>query len=213
MMMQLFYAAGASSMAPHILLRELKLDFELRHVNLDQKTWSKGDYNDVNPKSYVPVLELNDGTRLTECAVILEYLASHEHRLIADYDSKQYWQQRQWLNYLATELHKNFISPFRTGNWLPNTAESKALVWQRVLPRLQFVETTFEDGRQWLMGNDFSLVDPYLFVMTNWLHRLNYSFETLPRLKAFDSRMRERASVIDTFKVEGKPHALTDSTN
>lgn len=145
--------------------------------------------------------------------MILEYLGAQAGQLIAPYGSDEYWQQRQWLNFIATELHKNFISPFRKGNWLPNTAESKALVWQRVLPRLRYVEHAFGDGRAWLTGDKFSIADPYLFVMTNWIRRLDYRFEDLPLLEQFDRCMRKRDTVVETFRVEGKPHALLDVDN
>ncbi|KRK87946.1 hypothetical protein FC99_GL000751 [Levilactobacillus koreensis JCM 16448] len=73
MKLTLFYAAGASPMAPHILLEELGLPYHLEKVNLDNKTWGQGDYNHLNPKSYVPALKVDDQPLLTECAVILEF--------------------------------------------------------------------------------------------------------------------------------------------
>lgn len=125
-MLKLFYASGSSAMAPHILLTDMGLKFELEKVNLDQKHWHGGDYHAVTPKSYVPALAIAPQQYLTECAVILEYIALQgDQREVSDYGSLAYWQERMWLNYLATELHKNFISPFRSGNWLPNTVESK----------------------------------------------------------------------------------------
>ncbi|TLF37749.1 glutathione S-transferase [Lacticaseibacillus zeae] len=208
-MLRLFYASGTSAMAPHILLTDAGLDFEAEKVNLDRKTWRGGDYNQINPKSYVPTLQVSPSTYLTECAVILEYIA---RKAKGDYrsseDSLAYWQERMWLNYIATELHKNFISPFRRGNWLPNTADSKKLVWQRVAPRLQYVEERFKGP--WLMGKRFSMADPYLFVMTNWMRRLEFSFGNLPKLQMFDERMRERTSVQEVLRVEGRPHSVTD---
>ncbi len=208
-MLKLFYASGSSAMAPHILLTDIGLNFELEKVNLDQKRWHGGDYHTITPKSYVPALEIAPQQYLTECAVILAYIALQGgQRKASDYASKIYWQEQMWLNYLATELHKNFISPFRPGNWLPNTAASKALVWQRVQPRLAYVEERLQGS--WLMGDKFSLVDPYLFVMTNWMRRLAFPFDQLPRLAAFDARMRQRPSVQEVLRVEGQPHSVTD---
>lgn len=150
----------------------------------------------------MPALAIAPQQYLTECAVILEYIALQgDQREVSDYGSLAYWQERMWLNYLATELHKNFISPFRSGNWLPNTVESKKLVWQRVQPRLAYVEERLQGP--WLMGNQFSLVDPYLFVMTNWMRRLAFPFDQLPRLAAFDARIRQRPSVQEVLRVEG----------
>ena len=208
-MMKLFYASGTSAMAPHILLTDAGLDFSLARVNLDRKTWRGGDYNQINPKSYVPTLQIGANHFLTECAVILEYIAIKSGK---DYrspeDTTAYWQERLWLNYIATELHKNFISPFRHGNWLPNTPASKQLVWQRVRPRLQYVESRIHGP--WLMGQRFAMADPYLFVMTNWMRRLDFSFDGLPHLQEFDKQMRQRLSVQAVLRVEGKPHSVTD---
>ncbi|MDE3282209.1 glutathione S-transferase family protein [Lacticaseibacillus parahuelsenbergensis] len=208
-MLRLFYASGTSAMAPHILLTDAGLDFETEKVNLDRKTWRGGDYNQINPKSYVPTLQISPTKYLTECAVILEFIAL---KAKSDYRSSEesmaYWQERMWLNYIATELHKNFISPFRRGNWLPNTADSKKLVWQRVVPRLQYVEERLQGP--WLMGKRFSMADPYLFVMTNWMRRLGFSFDGLQKLQAFDESMRERPSVKEVLRVEGRPHSVTD---
>ncbi|ERL65850.1 glutathione S-transferase family protein [Schleiferilactobacillus shenzhenensis] len=209
-MLKLFYASQTSAMAPHILLQDCGLDFQLARVNLDQKTWANGDYNDINPKSYVPTLQVADDRYFSECAVILEYISTLvDNRYTYAYGTNNYWQERTWLNYIATELHKNFISPFRHGNWLPNTADSKQLVWQRVAPRLRYVEQHWQGP--WLMGDTFTAADAYLFVMTNWLHRLDYPIEELPRLTKFDARMRQRPSVAAVLQVEGQPHSLTDS--
>jgi len=209
MKLTLFYAAGASPMAPHILLEELGLPYHLEKVNLDNKTWGQGDYNHLNPKSYVPALKIDDQPLLTECAVILEFIGT-QSALMPQYATPAYWEQRVWLNYIATELHKNFISPFRHGNWLPNTADSKQLVWIRVQPRLAFVEQQLAAGGPYLLGDTFSVADPYLFVMTNWMQRLGYSFDSLPQLAKFDSLMRQRPAVQRVFAQEGQPHSLVD---
>lgn len=210
--MKLFYASGASSLAVHILLEESGLKYGLEKVNLDMKTWNNGDYNLINSKSYVPALELDNGEILTECAVVLEYIAHKvpAQNLIGEYGSTTYWQQRTWLNYIATELHKNFISPFRKGNWLPNTIESKELVYKRVFPRLKFVDTQLGQ-QEYLVNSHFSVPDTYLFVMTNWLYRLEYEFNGLGNLQRFDTTMRKRLAVQDVLQQEGKPHSLQDS--
>ncbi len=133
--------------------------------------------------------------------MILEYIASQvpNKQLMGQYDSAIYWEQRIWLNYIATELHKNFISPFRKGNWLPNTVESKKLVYDRVLPRLKYVDEALK-GHDYLVDHHFSAPDAYLFVMTNWLARLEYGFDQLDNLKKFDKNMRKRDSVRAVLK-------------
>ncbi|MFC6260537.1 glutathione S-transferase N-terminal domain-containing protein [Levilactobacillus fujinensis] len=209
MKLTLFYAAGASPMAAHILLEELGLPYQLEKVNLDNKTWSQGNYNLLNPKSYVPALKVDDQPLLTECAVILEFIGN-QSKFMPQYATPAYWKQRAWLNYIATELHKNFISPFRPGNWLPNTTDSKQLVWTRVQPRLAFVEHQLAASGPYLLGDTFSVADSYLFVMTNWMKRLGYNFVSLPQLEKFDSLMRQRAAVQRVFQQEGAPHSLVD---
>lgn len=211
-MLNLFYASGTSAMAPHILLEDSGLDFSVGKVNLDTKTWQQGNYNQINEKPYVPTLQTQANTYLTECAVILAYIDRQaDHRYSFPQDSSNYWQLRIWMNYIATELHKNFISPFRKGNWLPNTADSKELVWQRVASRLQFVENHF--AGPWLMGNKFTVADPYLFVMTNWMQRLDYPLERFHNLIHFDTRMRQVPSVKAVLQIEGAPHSLTEKSN
>jgi len=209
--MKLFFASGASSLAPHILLEKSGLSYTAEKVNLDKKTWKDGDFNQINPKSYVPVLITDSGITMTECAVILEYISEESNSLPTfEYKSKDYWQERMWLNYIATELHKNFISPFRKGNWLPNTEESKDLVWKRVYPRLEYIDKHLELNGPWLMGSRFSAADAYLFVMTNWVGRLEFGFENLPQLRSFDEQMRNQSSVRKVLLDEGAPHALVD---
>ncbi|EFD88268.1 glutathione S-transferase N-terminal domain-containing protein [Oenococcus oeni] len=214
--MKLFYAAGASSLAPHILLEESSLTYVVEKVNLDTKTWNEGqnDYKLINPKSYVPALETDSGKIITECAVILEYIAKKvtTRNLIAEYDSQTYWQQRMWLNYIATELHKNFISSFRKGNWLPNTVNSKQLVYERVLPRLEFIDQKL-DRKNYLVNNRFSAPDAYLFVITNWIRHLEYGFDKLVNLESFDKNMRKRSAIGRVLKQEGKAHSLQDESN
>ncbi|WP_261809824.1 glutathione binding-like protein [Levilactobacillus humaensis] len=209
MKITLFYAPGASPLAPHILLEELGLPYHLEKVDLDEKTWSQGNYNQLNPKSYVPALQIDDRPLLTECAVILEVIGTlATPSPLPPYNTAEYWEQRVWLNYIATELHKNFISPARYGNWLPNTPETKDQVWTRVKPRLAYVEKVLADRGPYLLGWEFSIADPYLFVMTNWMQRLNYSFDDFPWLKAFDATMRERPAVQRVLQQEGRPHSL-----
>ncbi|WP_311406596.1 glutathione binding-like protein [Liquorilactobacillus uvarum] len=209
--MKLFYASGSSSMAPHILLEESGMSYSLEKVNLDTKTWNGGDYNLLNPKSYVPALKTDKNSVLTECAVILEYIGeqTNGNQFIEEYGSRGYWEQRMWLNYIATELHKNFISPFRKGNWLPNTDDSKKFVYNRVLPRLKFVDNVLKQ-QEYLVNNKFSAPDAYLFVITNWIKRLGYSFDDFKNLQRFDSKMRERTAVQRVLEQEGKAHTLQE---
>lgn len=208
--MKFFYSAGASSLAVHLLLNQTKLPYQAEKVNLKQKTWAGGSYDQLNGKSYVPALVTDDGTTLTEVAVILEYLARlADHKTwLAAYDTKKYWQQRMWLNYIATELHKNFISPFRKGNWLPNTPDSQKLVAERVTPRLTYLDQHFGEWR--VAEDQLTVVDDYLFVMTTWVKRLQLPLESFPHLDAFYHQMFTDKTVSQTMIAEGKPHSLLE---
>ena len=211
--MKFFYSAGASSLAVHLLLNELALDYEAEKVNLSQKTWSGGSYDAVNEKSYVPALVTDTGATLTEVAVILEYLArfAKNDTVLAPYGTTLYWQQRMWLNYIATELHKNFISPFRHGNWLPNTADSRALIEKRVTPRLAYIDQHVGEWKK--NAADLTVVDCYLFVMTTWVKRLALNLADFPHLETFYHQMITRKVVSQTMQAEGKPHALVENNH
>ncbi|MFL2080395.1 glutathione S-transferase N-terminal domain-containing protein [Latilactobacillus sakei] len=204
----LFYASGASSLSVHILLSKSQLPYTLIPVDLDNHTSVLGDYHKLNPKNYVPALQTDSGQFLTECAVILEYISQKSPLpLMADYATETYWQQRMWLNYIATELHKNFISPFRKGNWLPNTSKSQKLVYSRVLPRLIYVDQALTN-QQFLVNNRFSAPDAYLFAMTNWCRRLEFPLDDLPNLKCFDQYLRTDSDIQRVLAKEGRPHSL-----
>lgn len=209
-MFTLYYAAGASSLSAHILLAKSHLPYRLEKVNLDTHTTDSVSYLDINPKQYVPALQLESGTILTECAVILEYIGLNSSpTLIPSYNSPKYWQARVWLNYIATELHKNFISPFRTGNWLPNTDDSRQLIWQRVYPRLNYVNQQLA-SRSYLLGQQFTAPDAYLFVMTNWLQRLHLPLNRFPNMQKFDQQLRSDPTVQSVLTLEGAPHSLQE---
>ncbi|WP_379655729.1 glutathione S-transferase N-terminal domain-containing protein [Pseudoxanthomonas sp. UC19_8] len=214
--MILFHAAGASSQAPHILLREAALPFSLEHVDLLHHSWSGGDYRAVNPKAYVPALRLDDGGLLTECAVILQWIADHAptSRLIPAAGTPARYRSLEWLNFIATELHKNFITPERHGgvaaNFLSRTEAGQAQTRLHVAPRLAYVEQCLR-GRAFLDGEDFTAPDAYLFTMLTWAGRIGLGLTEWPNLQAFFDRTRQRASVRETLEVEGPPHALLES--
>jgi glutathione S-transferase len=214
--MILFYAAGASSQAPHILLREAELPFTLERVDLETHRWSGGGYGAVNPKDYVPALRLDDGDLLTECAVILQFIADQapEKRLIPLPNTRERYHAMEWLNFIATELHKGFITPERHGgvaaNFLSKTPDGQAQTRIHVSPRLTWVNQYLAD-RAYLMGDSFTAPDAYLFTMLTWAGRLAIDLGQWPHLAAFFDRIRRRPAVAKTLAVEGPPHALLDA--
>ncbi|MBF2717260.1 MULTISPECIES: glutathione binding-like protein [Rhizobium/Agrobacterium group] len=212
-MLTLFYAAGASSMAAHILLHESGLPFKAERVDLMTKQWSGGDYNLINPKSYVPAMRLDDGDILTEGNVILTHIADQvpEKGLLARPGERQRERQMEWLNFIAAEIHKNFITRERHGgvaaNFLSKTEEGQADTRVFVSPRLAYVDQWLE-GRRFLLGDNLSAPDAYLYVMTTWARRLGFDLSVWPNLQAFSTRVSQIDSVVRTAEVEGPPHSL-----
>lgn len=213
--MILFYAAGASSQAPHILLREAELTFTLERVDLASHRCSKGDYRAVNPKAYVPALQLDDGDLLTECAVILQWIADQvpAKQLLPPTGTRERYHALEWLNFIATELHKNFITPERHGdvaaNFLSKTVQGQAQTRVHVSPRLAYVDRQLE-RRDHLVGDHFTAPDAYLFTMLTWARRLDLDLTRWPNLVRFFERISHRPSVRETLEREGPPHALLE---
>ena len=213
--MILFYAAGASSQAPHILLRETGLPFTLERVDLTTHRWTGGDYRTVNPKAYVPALRLDDGDVLTECAVILQFIADQASKrdLLPLAGSRDRIHALEWLNFIATELHSKFITPERHGgvaaNFLSKTAAGQEQTRLHVSPRFAYVDRQLE-GRDYLIGSRFAAPDAYLFTMLTWAKRLTFDFAKWPNLADFYKRVGDRPAVRETLAVEGPPHALLE---
>lgn len=213
--MILFFAAGASSQAAHILLREAGIPFSLERVDLRTHSWSGGDYRAVNPKAYVPALLLDDGDLLTECAVILQFISDQapDKGLLPPDGTRERYHALEWLNFIATELHKNFITPERHGglaaNFLSKTREGQAQTRIHVSPRLAWVNRQL-DGHAQLMGDTFTAPDAYLFTMLTWAKRLAIDLGQWPNLARFFDRMREHPAVAEALAVEGPPHALLE---
>ncbi|KAG8151665.1 glutathione transferase GstA [Burkholderia catarinensis] len=213
--MLLFYAAGASSQASHILLREAELPFGLERVDLVGHEWSGGDYRHINAKSYVPALRLDDGDLLTEGAVILQYIADQvpERGLLPAVGTRERYHALSWLVFIATELHKNFITPERHGgvaaNFLSKTEFGQGETRARVSPRLAYVDQMLA-GRDFLLGDRFSAPDAYLFTMLTWARRLSLDIAQWPNLTGFFDRVMARPTVREVLDVEGPPHSLLE---
>ncbi len=198
--MKLYYAPGACSQAPHIVAHELGLAVELVKVDLTKHTLPDGsDYRAINPKGYVPLLELDDGTRITEASVILQYLADRKPGSLAPvFGTMQRWQLMEWLAFISTEVHKGF-GPL----WNPATPpEVRERTIQALGNRFTLISKTL--GKQpYLTGNDFAVADAYLFVLLNWSGMLKVDLTPWPALGAFQARVASRPAVQATLKAEG----------
>jgi glutathione S-transferase len=199
--MKLYYAPGACSLSPHIALRESGLDFEL--IKTDTKTkklQDGGDYKAINPKGYVPCLELDSGERLTEGPAIVQYIADQvpAKKLAPEAGTLERYRLQEWLNYITSELHKGYSPLF-----MPTTPEDyKPIVRDRLALRYELIEATLEK-QPYLLSSGFSVADPYLFVVTNWAPRVQLNLDKFKALRAFQGRMRERPAVQAALKAEG----------
>lgn len=200
--MKLYYAPGACSLSPHIVLREADLRFEL--VKTDTKTKKLeggGDYWAINPKGYVPCLELDNGERLTEGPAIVQYLADRAPTkgLAPESGSFERYRLQEWLNYISTELHKAYGALFT-----PTTPpDYKPIVMDRLALRYGLVEAALSQ-QPYLLGAGFSVADAYLFVVTRWANHVKLSLERFPSLRAFQARVGERPAVQAALAAEGQ---------
>ena len=190
--MKLYYAPGACSLAPHIALSESGLPYTTERVDLRTHTYGNGaDYYGVNPKGYVPMLELDDGDRLTEVAVILQYIADRKPGTLAPaFGSIGRYRQMEWLNFIATEIHKG-LAPL----WKPTTPEDyKPVVLEAVGRRFDFVAQALGD-KPYLTGDRFTIADAYLYTIANWHRFLKFDVARWPAVEAFLARVAERPAV------------------
>ncbi|MDU5154070.1 glutathione transferase GstA [uncultured Citrobacter sp.] len=199
--MKLFYKPGACSLASHITLRESGKDFTLDGVDLMKKRLENGDdFFAVNPKGQVPALLLDDGTLLTEGVAIMQYLADTvpDRQLLAPTSSLSRYKTIEWLNYIATELHKGFTPLFR-----PDTPEDfKPTVRALLEKKMQYVNDALQDN-QWICGSRFSIADAYLFTMLRWAYAVKLNMAGLSNIDAYMARMAKRPAVAAALKAEG----------
>jgi len=199
--MKLYYSPGACSQAAHIVLHEIGLHHDSANVNLKSKTLDDGtSYLDINPKGAVPALELENGEVLTENAVIMQYLgdrAASPDLLPPPGDFRRY-RVLEWLNFVATELHKGFAPLFNP----KATDEVKAYVMETLPAKVDHVERRRGAG-PWLTGEPFTVADAYLFVMTSWATGVGLDLDRWPNLAAFRERALQRRSVRHVLKFEG----------
>jgi glutathione S-transferase len=199
--MKLYFSPGACSLSPHIALLESGLPFEVEQVDLKQKTLkSGGDYLAVNPKGQVPALALDGGGLLTEGPAIVQYIADQAPAsgLAPKNGTLERYRLQEWLNFVSTELHKNFSPLFR-----PTTPDAyKAIVRETLAARFAAVNAHLAES-SYLMGDRFTVADGYLFVMLRWAKNLGLDMSSYGALAAFKQRVEARPKVQDALKAEG----------
>jgi glutathione S-transferase len=199
--MKLYFAPGACSLSPHIVLRETGTQFDLEQVNNQEKKTKSGvDYWTINPKGQVPVLELDNGERLTEGPVIVQYIADRkpEANLIPPCGSAERYRVQEWLNFTTSELHKSFGPLFR-----PTTPDAyKTISKENIGKRFDWVDKQLA-GKQYLMGDRFTVADAYLYTISRWSSRVEIDLAKWSNLKAYADRVTARPKVQEALKAEG----------
>lgn len=199
--MKLYYAPGACSLAPHIVLREAGGDFTLVKVDTARHVTAEGaDYYGLNAKGQVPMLELDDGTRLTEGPVIAQFIADRlgASTLMPAAGTMERYRVQEWQNYITSELHKSFTPLFNSAL----DAAARQMLSALLLKKLQWVDRCLE-GRDFLTGAAFTAADAYLYTVCGWARHVGLDLVSLTHLQGFLRRVAQRPAVRAAMKAEG----------
>lgn len=199
--MKLYYSPGACSLSPHIILLESGLGFDLEKVDLAAKKTERGaDYWKVNPKGYVPALELDGGQVLTEGPAIVQYLADlvPQKKLAPTAGTLERYRLQEWLNFISTELHKGFSPLFN-----PKAPDDWKSVARELLGRRIGIVAKQLEGRSYLMGESFTVVDAYLFTILRWARHVKLDLSPWPVLSGYQDRVAVRPAVHAALVAEG----------
>jgi glutathione S-transferase len=198
--MKLFYSPGACSLSPHILLREAGLSFTPVRVDLKtHKTEDGADFYAISAKGYVPALQLDDGSMLTEGVAIDLWISDQVPAAgLAPRDGMDRYRMIELLTFIATELHKNMGGLFVPG--LPDA--TREMITQRLTARLGLIEQQLA-GRTWLTGEQFTVADAYLFTVAGWAKWVKFDLSPWPALGAYLGRVAARPAVQAALKAEG----------
>ncbi|AZP12259.1 glutathione transferase GstA [Undibacterium parvum] len=199
--MKLYYSAGACSLSPHIVLEEAGLKYEA--ISAPTKTHQLpdgSDYYKINPLGYVPLLVLDDGRQLREGPAIVQYIADQvpDKHLAPANGTFERSKLQEWLNFIGTEIHKGFSPLFNPAT----PADYKPMVLSRLAERLKFTDGELA-GKQYLMGDTFTVADAYLFTVTNWAQFVGLDISGLSNLLAFRARVAARPAVVAAMTAEG----------
>ena len=199
--MKLFYKPGACSLASHISLRESGLDFTLVGVDLQKKVTETGeDFLQTNPKGQVPTLQLDDNTVLTEGVAIMQYIADSvaDRQLLAPVSSISRYRTLEWLNFIATELHKGFTPLFR-----PDTPEDYKPTARALLDKkMAYIDSELADC-EWISGSRFTIADAYLFTVLRWAFAVKLEMSGYKNIAAYMARVAARPAVAAAMAAEG----------
>ncbi len=201
--MKLYYAPGACSLSPHIVLREAGVPFTLDRVDFaTRKTESGADFTAINPKGQVPTLQLDSGEILTEGAVIVQYIADRKpgSGLVPPAGSLERYRVQEWLNYVASEVHKTFSPLFN-----PKTPDAfREMVKEKLAGQFAYLDGLLK-RQPFLAGSTFTAADAYAFTVINWSRspRVAIDLSRWPNLSAYMDRIAARPKVAEAMKAEG----------
>ena len=198
--MKLYYSPGACSLSPHIALREAGLAFEPVLASTKSHKLQDGtDYYGINPLGYVPMLELDDGTRLREGPAIVQYIAdlAPTKNLAPANGTLSRYRLQEWLTFIGTEIHKGY-SPMFNAN-MPEQA--KTMARDKLKTRYEWLNREL-DGKDYLMGEHFTVADGYLFTVTNWAKPTGFDLSPYPHVLAWHARVGARPAVQEALKAE-----------
>ena len=201
--MKLYFKPGACSLASHIALTEAGAAFDIEKVDTkEQRTESGEDYSAINPNGYVPALKTDSGDILTEGPAILQYIADTNKaaNLAPEGGTIERARVNQFLSFVSSELHTAF-SPFFAPDGLQGEARVNAEA--KVAKRFNYLENILSDNRQYLTGDQFTIADAYLFVVSNWSNFLEIDLKQWPNVAAFVERVAARPSVQKALNAEG----------
>lgn len=199
--MKLYYAAGACSLSPHIVALEAGIPVELEKVDTKAKRTASGeDYLQINPKGYVPALQLDSGELLTEGPAIVQYLADlkPESSLAPANGTTARYRLQEVLGYINSELHKTYSPLFK-----PETPDAVREERREYLHKRYALLDKHLSKHDWLVGDHFTAADAYLFTVTNWAQHVNFDLSAFPAILAFQKRVAERPKVQAALKAEG----------
>ena len=199
--MKLYYAAGACSLSPHIVALEAGIAVELEKVDTKAKRTASGeDYWQINPKGYVPALQLDNGELLTEGTAIVQYLADlkPESGLAPANGTTARYRLQETLGYINSELHKSYTPLFK-----PDTPDAVRDERKDYLRKRYALLDQHLSKHDWLIGEQFTAADAYLFTVTNWAQHVGLDLSDFPAIVAFQQRVASRPQVQSALKAEG----------
>ena len=199
--MKLYYSPGSCSLSVHIALHEAGLNFESVLASTKTKKLPDGtDYLSINPKGQVPLLEIDNGERISEGVAIVQYIADQvpAKQLAPAWGTFERYRLIEWLNFITTEVHKGFSPLFMPG--MPD--EAKVLTRQRLRSKFEWLNQQLAD-KTWLMGNAFTVADGYLFTTASWARHVQLDLSDLAHLQAYLGRVAERPAVQAAMRSEG----------